>query len=191
MSAIIGALIAGAIASVVGAAINSASQAKANETNLELTKQANEANTAAVMATNEANLQANRETMAFNSAEAQKQRDWEQMMSDTAVQRRMQDLKAAGVNPLLAVGSPAQTVGGAAASASTVRQESPRVESGRVSSLDSGEGLAAIASIAQSAAFMMALQSRAEMYSKPTIRDSMRFNSKGDLIGMTKTSFHR
>lgn len=53
----------------------------------------------------------------FNAQEAQKQRDWEQNMSNTAYQRSMGDLEAAGLNPNLiyGTGGAASTPGGASA----------------------------------------------------------------------------
>lgn len=54
----------------------------------------------------------------FTADEAQKQRDWEQYMSDTAYQRQVKDMQAAGVNPAMAMNSAngASTPSGASAS---------------------------------------------------------------------------
>lgn len=63
----------------------------------------------------------NQIAMEFNASEAAKNRDWQQMMSNTAHQREIKDLQAAGLNPVLSAmgGNGAAVTSGATASGVT------------------------------------------------------------------------
>lgn len=67
-------------------------------------------------------FQANESAIArkFNAEQAQMNRDWQEMMSNTAHQRQVKDLKAAGLNPVLSVngGQGAAVTSGSAAQTS-------------------------------------------------------------------------
>jgi len=97
-----------------GSAINSAmSQAT----------QISQANSAAsnAMALEQRNWQERmmQKQMEYNTSEAAKNRDWQQLMSNTAHQREIQDLQAAGLNPILsAMGGQGASVGSGATAAS-------------------------------------------------------------------------
>lgn len=70
----------------------------------------------------------------FNSNEAQKERDWQTQMSNTAYQRAIADMKAAGINPVLAYSQGGASSGsGAVASGPSASGSRPSSGSGNSS----------------------------------------------------------
>lgn len=64
------------------------------------------------------NNENNAKTFAFNSSEAQKARDFQASMSNTSHQREVEDLKRAGINPVLSANGGAQAYSASSASGS-------------------------------------------------------------------------
>ena len=81
-------------------------------------------------------------TRQWNSAEAQKERDWQTEMSNTAYQRSVADMKSAGINPILAY-----TQGGASSGIGAAGSATPSSASSVGSIMD---GLAKIIKVVTS-----------------------------------------
>lgn len=103
-------VIAGIGGSLAGALINREGQSAANRSNEDIAKRATHT----------------------NIEEAKKNREWQEMMSNSAHQRQVKDLEAAGLNPILAAQGGASSGGGATASAETATVDN--IESGAFSS---------------------------------------------------------
>lgn len=74
---------------------------------------------------NDSAMDRQKDQQAFNAEQAAQNRDWEERMSNTSVQRRVKDLQQAGINPLLAWTGGGASVPGAAPASSGIASPTP------------------------------------------------------------------
>lgn len=119
----------------------------------------------------------NAKAMEFNASEATKSRDWTKMMSDTAHQREVKDLQAAGLNPVLSA------MGGQGAAVGSAATASGLSSSGAKGDVDTSRSSALVQLLSSALSAQTALTSQA-MSARSNEAIAERNNATSQLVAM-------
>lgn len=111
--------------SLIGGLLQMHGQNLTNQTNQNIAAQTTAANMAEAARNREFQANQSRAAMAFEDQQARAQMAFQERMSSTAIRRQMEDMRAAGINPLMAAGSNgASSPAGASGSSSSASGDS-------------------------------------------------------------------
>lgn len=117
----------------------------------------------------------NQAAMDFNAEQAALSRDWQKMMSDTAHQREVADLKAAGLNPILSA------MGGNGASVTSGATASGVTSSGATASADTS-GSGALASLFASLYGAQMQMEQSRLSAQTALATADMYNATSELV---------